>query len=269
MAVRRTAASLPRADALRGWTLLSLRPVGQHGALRAAAARHGARVLALSPLAIVRCQTAACRDALRAALAASVVIATSPNAVRAAAALMPLRARRGQAWFAIGAATARALARHGIQAMHPAREDSDGLLALPTLADLAQQAIGVLSAPGGRERIAPALAARGHRVVRADVYARQPRAPAAAALQRWRGLRGRQAVLLSSGDALRALLEALDAADRARLQQLPVVVASERLAALAEAAGFNVVAVAAGARPAPMLAALATVAARRGQRSPK
>jgi uroporphyrinogen-III synthase len=36
-------------NALAGWQLISLRPSGDHAPLRRAAARYGARVLALSP----------------------------------------------------------------------------------------------------------------------------------------------------------------------------------------------------------------------------
>ena len=99
MAGHRAPPTAARDDALRGWTLLSLRPAGQHGGVRAAAARHGARVLALSPLTIRRCDDAATRAQLRLALAAPLLIATSPNAVRAAAAMQPLAPKRGQQWL--------------------------------------------------------------------------------------------------------------------------------------------------------------------------
>jgi uroporphyrinogen-III synthase len=245
---------------LRDWTLLSLRPAGHHGGVRAAAARRGARVLALSPLLIRPCRDAVCRKALQQALAARVLVATSPNAVRAAAALRPLAPRRGQHWIAIGRATARALAHHGITAECPAREDSEGLLALPSWTAHAAQPVGLLTAPGGRDLIAPALTARGHAVRRADVYQRLAHAPSAGALRRWRRLRGRQALLLSSGEALQSLLAALDAEDRARLRRVPVVAASERLATLARRHGFAVRLVASGARPAALLQALAAAA---------
>lgn len=248
-------AARPHPPPLRDWTLLSLRPAGQHAALRAAAARHGARVLALSPIAITPCHEASCRQALRRALAARVVVATSPNAVRAAAALQPLRARRGQHWLAIGRATARALARHGIRAVCPEREDSEGLLALPVWRDRTDMSVGLLTAPGGRDRLAPALQALGCEVRRADVYRRVPRAPAPSVLARWRRVCGRQALLLSSAEALQALLAALAADDRARLRRVPVIAASERLAEHARAEGFVVRAVAGSARPAALLRA--------------
>ena len=71
---------------LQHWCVLSLRPRGQHAGLRAAAARSGARTLALSPFAIEAGDDPTTRRALAHALAADIVLYTSPNAVAAAAA---------------------------------------------------------------------------------------------------------------------------------------------------------------------------------------
>ena len=245
---------------LTGWYVISLRPPGQHDGLRRAAAARGARVLALSPLRIAVRDDAATRAALRAALAAKRVVFTSPNAVRAAAALQPLRVRRGQAWLAVGAGTAAALRRAGVASVaHPARMDSEGLLALPALRDVHGADVGLVTAPGGRDRIAPALRARGATLVRADVYARERRPPAPAAIARLRALDAPLLLALTSAEALAALPpDALGLVRRAR-----VVAASERLADVARAAGFRDVVVAASARPADLVAAAATAATRR------
>ena len=100
--------------ALDGCYVISLRPVGAHAAMRRAAARHGARVLALSPWRLSGRDDPATRRALRAALAAPRVVFTSPAAVRHARALQALHARRGQVWCAVGAGTAAALHRAGV-----------------------------------------------------------------------------------------------------------------------------------------------------------
>ena len=69
-------------------------------------------------------QDAASGDALVQALAAPVVVFTSPAAVRAAAQLRPLAVRTGQHWLAVGAGTAAALRRAGIvQVQAPGRMD--------------------------------------------------------------------------------------------------------------------------------------------------
>ena len=123
--------------ALSGCYFISLRPVGGHEALRRAAAAHGARVIALSPWRLESRSDAGTRTALRDALSASKVVFTSPAAVRAACGLRTLRARRDQAWFAVGSGTAAALRRNGIaEVIAPMRMDSEGLLALPGLRDV-------------------------------------------------------------------------------------------------------------------------------------
>lgn len=237
-------------------TVVSLRPVGDHAAMRRAA--RGLRVVALSPWRIAVRDDADTRRALRGALAAEKIIATSPAAVRAAATLAPLRARRGQAWYAIGTATAAALRRAGVgEVCAPERMDSEGLLALPTLQDLAGCRIGLLTAPGGRDRLAPALAARGAQVLRADVYARVPTTPGAAVLARLRAIDGPLVLPVSSGEALQRILAAVPDDVAARLRTARVIAASARLAALARDAGCHDVRVATGPRPAQLLAAVA------------
>lgn len=242
---------------LQHWTVLSLRPRGQHAGLRAAAARLGARVRGVSPIAIATLDDTDAKQSLAAALAADIVLCTSPNAVHAAAALAPLRARGGQQWLAVGAGTQRALARNGIDAMAPARMDSEGLLGLPQLADVRDKHIGLVTAPGGRGVLAPALAARGATVLRANVYAR--RVVALSQSQRaalGEALRTPARVLLavSSSEALDALLAQLPAAG---LRDIAVVAASARLADAARAAGFTRIAQATDARPGALLRAAA------------
>ena len=257
---------MPTASAplpLHGWTVLSLRPRGQHGGLRAAAARLGARVLALSVQAIVAHDDDATRQALAAALAADVVVFTSPNAVRAAAALMRLHPRRGQPWLAVGSGTRRALQRRGINAQAPARMDSEGLLALPALADVDGRTLGLVTAPGGRDRLAPVLRARGAQVRRADVYARVPVTLGARPLDALAAALDRpQQVLLalSSGEALAALLAQVD---DPRLRMVAVAAASMRLADVAREAGFTRITVASSARPTALLRAWRPIPAER------
>lgn len=236
---------------------MSLRPRGQHAGLRAAAARNGARLLAVSPIAIAHLDDARTRRDLHAALAADLVLFTSANAVRAAAALGPLKARRGQSWLAVGAGTRRALARAGIDAISPARMDSEGLLGLPQLERVRGKRIGLVTAPGGRGVLAPALAARGAKVLRANVYARTAVALSTRQREALDALLrhpARVLLALSSGEALDALLAQ---AASPGLRKAAVVAASERLAEMARAAGFRHIAIATSARPAALLHAAA------------
>jgi uroporphyrinogen-III synthase len=245
---------------LAGCYVVSLRPVGGHDAMRRAAAMHGARMLAVSPWRIEPQSDAATRRALRQALAADLVVATSPAAVRAASALHALRRRRGQAWCAVGAGTAAALRRAGIDgAASPARMDSEGLLALAELQSVRGRRIGLLTAPGGRDAIAPALRNRGADVLRADVYRRIAIPPSPAALARLRDLSARPWLALGSAEALRLALAALPAELAAKLRQADAVTASERLARVAREAGVRGrIVVAASARPRDLFAAMAS-----------
>jgi uroporphyrinogen-III synthase len=139
--------------------------------------------------------------------------------------------------------------------------DSEGLLAVPVLLDVRGRALGLVTAPGGRDRIAPALRARGATVLRADVYARVAIAPARRALARLRTLQGHRLLLaLSSAEALASLLDGVPADIRAQLLQARVLAASERLAVLARSRGFGDVVVAASARPRDLLAAAVSCA---------
>jgi uroporphyrinogen-III synthase len=235
--------------------VVSLRPAGDHAAMRRAAAAHGLRVVALSPWRIAVRDDPATRLALRDALSADIVIATTPAAVRATATLSPLRAKRGQRFCAVGSATAAALRRAGIaDTVSPERMDSEGLLALPLLQAVRGRSIGLLTAPGGRDRIGPALRDRGARVQRADVYAREPVALSPAALARLRTFDGPLLLPLSSGEALHTVLAAAPADIATRLRGARVLAASARLAALARDVGCIDVRIAAGPRPTQLLA---------------
>lgn len=245
--------------ALAGCYVISLRPIGGHADLRRAAAAHGAHVLALSPWKRVACDDATTHRALQAALDCPRVIASSPAAVAAARALMPLHTRSGQHWFAVGSATARALRAAGIDSVTaPMRMDSEGLLALPGLQEVAGTHIGWLTAPGGRNVLGPALEQRGAAIRRADVYARQPVAPSPRAIATLCALDAPLWLAVSSGEALQRTLAALPERASHRLRRARVAAASERLASLSRANGFDDVIVAASALPRDLVAAMAS-----------
>lgn len=237
------------------WYVISLRPRGQHQALRDAMRRGGHALIALSPMRIVVRDDDATRASLRDALDTDVVVFTSPNAVAAARALATLRPRG--AVLAIGDGTAQALRRAGVRDVaRPARMDSEGLLAMPALADVHGRRVGLVTAPGGRDLLAPTLRERGARVVRADVYAREACGLPPAGLRSLRGVEGPLALALTSSDALDHAVTQLQPADLTRLRGARVLAASERLAAHARRLGFRDIVTAAGPRPGQLLAAL-------------
>lgn len=245
--------------------MVSLRPVGGHGALRRAVARRGGTLLALSPWRLVDSDDATTPDALREALASARVVFTSVAAVRAADALLPLREAAAPGWLAVGRTTARALAAAGVDGVAwPSRMDSEGLLALPALADVRGLRIGLVTAPDGRTHLVDALQAAGATVVRADVYRRHAIAPSPPASRRLAAHAGPLLLLLSSGQALDVVDAGLPADARARLRQAHVAAASARLAALARGRGFASVAVADSARPRALVTAAVALRTGRG-----
>lgn len=252
---------MPRARttevSLAGWYVISLRPLNQHGGVRRAATRLGARTFALSTL---RLQALDAKPALRAALACPIVLVSSPAAVRAGDAQLPFRARRGQRWFALGAGSAAALARRGVRDVRipVLGSDSEALLAHPELQQVRGQPIGLLTAPGGRGLIESTLKARGARVQVANVYRREPRALPSARLHAFAQLPATTAVLMTSSEAFDSFWTALTPALRKQVVQWPCVVASDRLATRARSLGFRTVLRAVDARPASLLAALAS-----------
>ncbi|TXH69323.1 MAG: uroporphyrinogen-III synthase [Lysobacteraceae bacterium] len=247
---------LPSASDANATLVVSLRPSGDHAAMRRAAGACGLRVAALSPWKIMVSDTAPTRAALRAACGAQIVIVTSPAAARAAARLTPLRPRRGQSWCAIGHGTAQALRRAGIARVEvPDRMDSEGLLALPGLREVRGTSVGLLTAPGGRDQIAPALRRRGAELLRADVYERVPLRLSTTMIARLRASPDPWLLPVSSGEALQRVLAQAPPDLARRLRDARVLAASARIAEIARACGCRDVRIAPGPAPRQLLAA--------------
>ena len=205
------------------------------------------------------------RAQLRALRLADIVIFTSPAAVRFAWQLQPqLRFARTTLVFAPGAGSARALQRRGVvqATFPPRRHDSEGLLYLPALQRVRRQRIALIGAAGGRELLAPQLAARGARVQRIDVYRRTPPRLTRRHLDALRRAAEPRISLFSSAAALAHLHGRLPPELFARLAADDCIVSSARVAAAARAFAFVRLHVAAGAAPAQLLAAACAVLSR-------
>ncbi|PPT98749.1 uroporphyrinogen-III synthase [Xanthomonas arboricola pv. guizotiae] len=247
------------ASAADAWTLISLRPSGEHAPLRRAAARHGGRLLALSPWRLQTNHTPQALAALRQALHAPIAVFTSPAAVHAAHRLVPLQRPAQAQWVSVGDGTARALQACGIDTViRPARMDSEGLLALPLLQH-PLQAVGLITAPGGRGMLAPALEQRGARILRADVYQRVALRLRASAVRALADALPASVLALSSAEALTLVLQQLPGPLVDALKQRPVVASSERMLQAAHVAGFQQVLRAAGPLPGQLTAAAAAI----------
>ena len=190
----------------------------------------------------------------------ALAIFTSANAVDRA---MPLIRERGGFPLrleiaAIGAATTKALARHGIASgLQPeAGFTSEALLALPRLQQVAGQIIVIVRGEGGRELLAETLTARGARVVHAEVYRRErPAVDVGMLLERWaRGEIG--AVIVTSTESLLNLFDMLGVAGQDYLCQTPMIAVSPRTVQTAANLGCHQLLLAQEASNAAIAAAL-------------
>jgi uroporphyrinogen-III synthase len=194
-------------------------------------------------------------------------IFVSPNAV--VRAMEIIRARRGgppaQLTIAcIGTGSARALAEAGVSgALIPARSDSEGLLQLAPLAQIAGRRVVIFRGQSGRELLAEALRQRGAQVEYAECYRRQRPATDPHPLAREFMQDRIDVVTTTSADALRNLYEMLGRIAGPRLARVPLVVVSERLRDLAHELGHHgPVEVAALPADDAVVAAAATLVAR-------
>ena len=218
--------SEPTPTSLRGWTIIGLRASDQQAPLRRASRALGATFLSLSGFRLLAQAEPARQIDLALALACAVCIFTSPAAVRFARRLtnpLPTAMRA----LAIGSGTAAALRRAGIRDVHSptALMRSEGLLAMDVLSPPPAR-VGLVTAPGGRGEIARSLRERGAEVCVAEVYRREPAKLSAVARRRLSATLGPVAVLLSSEEALRAVLAQLSDGERQRLLMAVVVCAS-------------------------------------------
>ena len=194
----------------------------------------------------------AARTALLAALGDELLLFTSPTAVRFAARLAPLHT--SAVVLAVGQGTARALRRHGVDTpLVPRRQDSEGLLGHPALANLRGRRVALISAPGGRGVLRQQLTARGAVLREVAVYRRVPARLDRRHFDALLHLPASACVLLSSAEALHNLSHQLPPAALARWLTATAVVSSDRLTEAARSAGFTRIVRAASALSADLL----------------
>lgn len=165
----------------------------------------------------------------------------SPNAVSRA--MNQIAARRE--WpaavraAAIGKGSVKELKRFGIsEVIAPVRFfDSEHLLELPQLQDVAGRKIVIFRGDGGRELLGDTLAARGARVEYVECYRRaRPRADAAPLLRAW-ARNEVHAVTVTSSEGLRNLFEMVGKLGQSWLRRTPLFAPHPRIAAAARELG--------------------------------
>lgn len=139
----------------------------------------------------------------------------------------------------IGPASAKALTTVGLQAhICPVSEfNSEGLLATRAMQQVSGKRIIIFRGRGGRETLATELRRRGAQVDYAEVYQRRRPATGLEALaQRQRD--AINAIIVASNESLQNLYDMAGERNRNWLLGVPVVVISQRSAALAGDLGF-------------------------------
>ena len=240
------------AHALKGVGVLVTRPRAQAENLAAMIEQQGGKAIRFPTIEIIEPRDP---QALTAALDRldefALAIFISPNAVNR---VLPLMLARHAAlpsslrMACIGRGSVRELKRFGVEKIIAPRErfDSEALLELPELTRIAGQEIVIFRGEGGRELLGETLQARGALVTYAACYRRaRPNADVTPLLHQ--GERGEIHIAsITSADGLRNLCDMVGKNGQTWLRQIPLVVVSQRLAALAQELGFKTAALVSG-----------------------
>ena len=142
-------------------------------------------------------------------------------------------------WFAVGKSTAACLEEEGIKAIVPAEGfNSEALLQLSDLQQLAGRRLLILKGEGGRELLEQCFSGRGAQVDTLALYRRVAVSYCSEQLQALFAGGLPDALIATSVDVLTALDTLLQPCLTNRLE-LPLVVASERISAVAKGLGYR------------------------------
>lgn len=226
---------------LQGYNVLITRPIEQAQNLGQRIVQLGGDVTLFPTIAIADLadQTAIHQQVKNLAQNA-IAIFISTNAVQKSAAIIR------QYWSvwpqqvhvaAIGATTAEALHAAGLPVdFCPVQHfNSEALLALPVFQHVTGKSIIIFRGCEGRQLLAATLRARGAHVTELAVYRRILPALPEHALEKIRKV---NVIVSTSNTCLQNLLILVDASTRAWLQNMPLLVASSRIAAQAKGLGF-------------------------------
>ena len=251
-------------NSLSGLTVLITRPSNQVESMRRAIESEGAKVLSL-PLIEIKALNAAqalqdLKDKILQLDSYQSLIFVSNNAVSFGGEVInnywpqfPL----GVDVIAVGPTTAEAASeRFGCEVAQPSNGmTSEDILRLPQLHDVSGQKIGIVRGQGGRELLADTLRERGAIVDYLEAYSRTPIDYTSADFCNRLLEAGVNVLTVSSGESLDRLTHLL-VDNRKKLQQLNLLVPSQRVGRQAENAGYQQVHSASGADPLSFVSAL-------------
>jgi uroporphyrinogen-III synthase len=226
---------------LTGRTVLVTRPLQQAAALVRAIRSAGGAAFEFPALDIEAVPVDELSVPLAQLANADIVIFISPNAAQFGMAAIRARGRlpASAGIFAVGPGTARALQAHGLtQAVTPQGQDSEALLALPQLQDLAGRRVVIVRGVGGRALLADTLRERGADAHFLECYRRmRPQADALPLLAHWQA-GGIDAVTVTSAEALHNLSALLGEAGAPLLAGTPLFAPHEKIAEAARRSGI-------------------------------
>ena len=239
---------------LTGIAVLITRPAAQGEGLAAAITALGGTPLSFPSLAILPpSDPTAVRRQLATLARYHLIFFVSSNAVHHTLALLDPPLPRHCQLAAVGAATAAALHRAGLEvALQPGGNyNSEYLLAQPQLQQMHGKRVLIVRGNGGRELFADTLRQRGAQVDYLEVYRRAlPHYP-----HDHRPWRESQIITATSSEILTNLLQ-LAAPEQQRLYPQPLIVVAQRTAVEARELGFQRVILAARAADQAILEAL-------------
>ena len=226
---------------LAGRTVLVTRPARQAAALVQAIRTVGGEAFVFPALAIEAVPVSELAAALAQLAETDHAIFISPNAAQFGMAAIHAGGNLPASVevFAVGPGTARALQAQGVRdVITPAGQDSEALLALPQLQNVAGKQVMIVRGVGGRALLADTLTARGAQVQFMECYRRvRPQADAAPLLARWQA-GGIDAVTVTSAETLDNLAALLGEAGRPLLLHTPLFAPHEKIADAARRFGI-------------------------------
>jgi uroporphyrinogen-III synthase len=230
------------AEELAGRHVVVTRPAGQAAHLAEALINLGARPVLFPVLAIFDIEDPApLQEAALRLDGVDWVAFVSPNAVeKALNAILALRPwPAGLRVATVGKSSEQALAKHGVTDVVAPRErfDSEALLELPELQQMAGKCVMIFRGDGGRELLGDTLRQRGASVEYVTCYRRgRPALDPAPLLKLWS--EGRlDAVTVTSSEGLRNLVDMVGKLGQTWLKKTPLFVPHQRIAGVARAIG--------------------------------
>jgi uroporphyrinogen-III synthase len=220
------------------------RPAAQAGGLARIIEERGGRAILFPVIEIVEVLDRARVEALVDRLDMfDIAIFVSPSA--AAKGVQAIRARRELPprlmAVAIGGGSARALERHGVRAVvtPQLRADSEGVLELAALRDVAGKRIAIFRGVGGRELLRETLEARGAIVEYAECYERvRPRVDPGELIEQLRS-RAAEAFVCTSSEGVGNLRAMLGPEGEPLMRHTPMFVPHPRIASAATRLGLE------------------------------